>query len=34
MPPKSVTPPAEPEGVMNKTDHDSRLMRTPITIRG
>ena len=28
MPPKSVTPPAEPEGVMNKTDPDSRMMRT------
>ena len=28
MPPKPVTPPAEPEGVMNKTDHDSRMMRT------
>src|SRR5947209_2553882 len=28
MPPKPVAPPAEPEGVMNKTDHDSRMMRT------
>ena len=28
MPPEPVTPPAEPEGVMNKTDHDSRMMRT------
>ena len=28
MPPKPVTPPAEPEGVINKTDHDSRMMRT------
>jgi hypothetical protein len=28
MPPKPVTPPAEPAGVMNKTDHDSRMMRT------
>ena len=28
MPPKSFTPPGEPEGVMNKTDHDSRMMRT------
>jgi transposase len=28
MPPKPVTPPSEPEGVMNKTDHDSRMMRT------
>ena len=28
MPPKPVTAPAEPEGVMNKTDHDSRMMRT------
>jgi transposase len=28
MPPKPVTPPPEPEGVMNKTDHDSRMMRT------
>src|SRR6202020_1136501 len=28
MPPKPVTPPREPEGVMNKTDHDSRMMRT------
>ncbi len=27
MPPRPVTPPAEPEGVMNKTDHDSRMMR-------
>jgi hypothetical protein len=28
MPPKPFTAPAEPEGVMNKTDHDSRMMRT------
>jgi transposase len=28
MPPEPFTPPAEPEGVMNKTDHDSRMMRT------
>ena len=28
MPPKPVTSPAEPDGVMNKTDHDSRMMRT------
>ena len=28
MPPKPVTPPAEPAGVINKTDHDSRMMRT------
>jgi transposase len=28
MPPKPFTPPGEPEGVMNKTDHDSRMMRT------
>jgi Transposase domain (DUF772)/Transposase DDE domain len=28
MPPKAFEPPAEPEGVMNKTDHDSRMMRT------
>ncbi len=28
MPPKPVTPPPVPEGVMNKTDHDSRMMRT------
>jgi Transposase DDE domain/Transposase domain (DUF772) len=27
-PPKPFTPPAVPEGVMNKTDHDSRMMRT------
>src|SRR5947209_5314612 len=28
MPPKPVTPPAVPEGVINKTDHDSRMTRT------
>jgi hypothetical protein len=28
MPPKSYTPPSVPDGVMNKTDHDSRMMRT------
>jgi hypothetical protein len=28
MPPRPVMPPPEPEGVMNKTDHDSRMMRT------
>ena len=28
MPPKPVTEPAEPEGVMNKTDPDSRMMCT------
>jgi Transposase DDE domain/Transposase domain (DUF772) len=28
MPPKPYTPPAVPDGVMNKTDPDSRLMRT------
>jgi transposase len=28
MPPKPFTPPEMPEGVMNKTDHDSRMMRT------
>jgi transposase len=28
MPPKPFTPPPVPEGVMNKTDHDSRMMRT------
>ena len=28
MPPKPVTPSPVPEGVMNKTDHDSRMMRT------
>jgi transposase len=28
MPPKPFTPPEHPEGVMNKTDHDSRMMRT------
>jgi len=28
MPPKPVKPPPEPEGVMNKTDPDSRMMRT------
>jgi transposase len=28
MPPKPVTPPPESDGVMNKTDHDSRMMRT------
>ena len=28
MPPKPYTPPAVPEGVMNKTDPDSRMMRT------
>ena len=28
MPPKSWTPPVLPEGVMNKTDPDSRMMRT------
>jgi hypothetical protein len=28
MPPKPVTPSLVPEGVMNKTDHDSRMMRT------
>jgi transposase len=28
MAPKPFIPPAEPEGVMNKTDHDSRMMRT------
>jgi hypothetical protein len=28
MPPKPVTPPPVPEGVMNKTDHDPRMMRT------
>ena len=28
MPPKPFEPPAEPESVMNKTDHDSRMMRT------
>ena len=28
MPPKPVTPPHEPDGVMNKTDPDSRMMRT------
>ena len=27
-PPKPFTPPPVPEGVMNKTDHDSRMMRT------
>lgn len=27
-PPKPYTSPAAPEGVMNKTDHDSRMMRT------
>ena len=28
VPPKPYTPPAVPEGVMNKTDPDSRMMRT------
>jgi transposase len=28
MPPKPYVPPAVPEGVMNKTDPDSRMMRT------
>ena len=28
MPPKPYTPPPVPEGVMNKTDPDSRMMRT------
>ena len=28
MPPRPVTPSPVPEGVMNKTDHDSRMMRT------
>jgi transposase len=28
MPPKPVAMPPVPEGVMNKTDHDSRMMRT------
>jgi hypothetical protein len=28
MPPKPYTPPSVPEGVMNKTDPDSRMMRT------
>ncbi len=28
MAPKPFTPPPVPEGVMNKTDHDSRMMRT------
>jgi hypothetical protein len=28
MPPKPFTPSPAPEGVMNKTDHDSRMMRT------
>lgn len=28
MPPKPFTPSPIPEGVMNKTDHDSRMMRT------
>ena len=28
MPPKPVTASPRPEGVMNKTDHDSRMMRT------
>jgi transposase len=28
MPPKPFTPPEVPAGVMNKTDHDSRMMRT------
>lgn len=28
MAPKPFTPPAVPEGVINKTDHDSRMMRT------
>ena len=28
MPPRPVTPSLVPEGVMNKTDHDSRMMRT------
>lgn len=28
MPPKPFMPPEQPEGVMNKTDHDSRMMRT------
>jgi transposase len=28
MPPKPFIPPPVPEGVMNKTDHDSRMMRT------
>jgi len=28
MPPKPFRPSAEPEGVINKTDHDSRMMRT------
>ena len=28
MPPKPWTPPAVPDGVMNKTDPDSRMMRT------
>jgi hypothetical protein len=28
MPPKAYTPPPVPEGVMNKTDPDSRMMRT------
>jgi hypothetical protein len=28
MPPKQFTPSPVPEGVMNKTDHDSRMMRT------
>jgi transposase len=28
MPPKPFTPSAVPEGVINKTDHDSRMMRT------
>ena len=27
-PPKPFTPPPAPEGVMNKTNHDSRMMRT------
>jgi hypothetical protein len=28
MPPRPYTPPPVPDGVMNKTDHDSRMMRT------
>jgi DDE family transposase len=28
MPPKPYTPPSVPDGVINKTDHDSRMTRT------
>ena len=28
MPPRPDTPPLVPDGVINKTDHDSRMMRT------